>query len=347
MIKNAPKSIKAISSIILAEEALKRGIKINHINRYQKRMAFLELLYKKHFEYIAGQNVSQTSFTGNYATSNKALTKSLLLRAKINIAKGKLFSKGDIDKAQNFINKIGYPIVIKKKDGTHGDLVFVGIKNRKMCDKAANCILKENDDVLIEKEFKGKEYRIIATKNKFIAATNRIPANVIGDGIHTIRELIKSKNNDIKRGNSFFENKPLRKIKVNNIVKQNIREQNMTLNTILFEKEKIYLRKTSNLSTGGDSIDVTDQVHPEIRKIAIRAIRAIPGLAYAGIDLMTNNNISKKPTKNSYIIIEINASPGIFMHHFPYQGKSRNVAKGIIDILFPETKGKYIDVKIK
>jgi len=342
MIKNVPKSIKAISSIILAEEALKRGIKINHINRYQKRMAFLELSYKKHFEYIAGQNVSQTSFTGNYATSNKALTKSLLARAKINIAKGKLFGRDDIGKAQDFINKIGYPIVIKKKDGTHGDSVFVGIKNRKMRDEAISCILKENDDVLIEKEFRGKEYRIIATRNKFVAATNRIPANVIGDGIHTIRELIENKNNDPKRGNSFFERKPLRKIKVDNIVKQNISEQNMTLNTILSKKEKIYLRKTSNLSTGGDSIDVTDQVHSDIKKIAVKTIKAIPGLAYAGVDFMTNQDISKKPTKSSYIIIEINASPGIFMHHSPYQGKSRNVAKEVIDILFPETKGKYI-----
>ena len=109
------------------------------------------------------------------------------------------------------------------------------------------------------------------------------------------------------------------------------------------EEEKIYLRNESSVSTGGDSIDVTDLVHPDLKKIAIKAVRAIPGLAYAGVDLMTNKDISKKPTKNSYIVLEINSSPGIDIHHFPFKGKSRDVAKGIIDILFPETKGKYVE----
>jgi D-alanine-D-alanine ligase-like ATP-grasp enzyme len=340
MIKSVPKSIKAISSIILAEEALKRGIKINHINRYQKRMAFLELSYKKHFEYIAGQNVSQTSSTGNYATSNKALTKSLLVRAKINTARGKLFSKDKIGKAQNFINKIRYPIVIKKKDGAHGDLVFVGIKNRKMRDEAISCILKENDDVLIEKEFRGKEYRIIATRNKFVAATYRDPANVVGDGIHNIKELIKIKNSDLRRGDSSLD--IFIKIKIDDIVKRKLVDMKIKTEEILPEGKKIYLRDNSNISTGGDSIDVTNQVHSDFMKIAVKTIRAFPGLFYGGIDLMSNQDISKKPTKKSYIVLEVNSSPGISLHHFPYQGKSRNVAKEIIDILFPETKRKYV-----
>ena len=102
--------------------------------------------------------------------------------------------------------------------------------------------------------------------------------------------------------------------------------------------ERIYLRKNSNLSTGGDSIDITDIIHPDFKKIAIKTIHAIPGIVYAGIDLMTDKDISKKPTRNNYIIIEMNLSPGIFMHHFPYKGRSRNVAKEIIDMLFPENK---------
>ena len=339
------KSIKSISSTLLADEAIKRGIKIDHINFYQTGMAFLELSYKNHFKYILNQKSSETSTTASYAVENKALAKSLLGRKNINVAKGKLFNKDcDNNEIYKFINRIKYPIVIKPVNGAHGDSVFIGLKNKKDCEEVIKKIFKKNNYVLIEKEFKGEEYRIIASRNKFIAATNRIPANVIGDGTNTIKKLIKIKNNNPLRGgkNSFWEGKPWVKIKIDNIVKNNLKRNGLKLSSIVSKGKRIYLRNNSNLSTGGDSIDVTDQIHSDFKEIAIKAVRAIPGLTYAGLDLMTNKNISEKPTKTSYIVIEMNASPGISMQHFPYQGKPRNVAKGIIDILFPETKGKYI-----
>ncbi|NOQ68181.1 carboxylate--amine ligase [Patescibacteria group bacterium] len=335
-----PKSINMISSKILAEETIKRGIKINHINSYQKEMAFLELVYKKHYEYILGSNISKTTVCATYAVENKSLTKSLLTRAKISVAKGKLFSKKNINEVYKFIDRIKYPIVIKPFDGAHGDMVFIGIKNKNDFNEKLKKIFQKHEYVLVEKEFKGKEFRFIAGRNKIFAVAHREPANVIGDGIHTIRELIKIKNQDPKRGKGHIY--PLTKIEINNITKQYLKEQKIELEKVLSSGKKIYLRKNSNLSTGGDSIDVTDQVHPELKKIAVKTICAIPGFAYGGIDIMINKDISKKPTKNSYIVIELNPSPGLRMHHFPAIGKPRNVAKEIIDILFPETKGKYI-----
>ena len=329
-----------IDTIILSQEALKRGIKINYIEKFQKDIDFLELSFKNHFEYIRGERSSKTSCIASYTLEDKAQTKYLLSRKKISIAKGKLFHRSKINEAYKFIKKIGYPLVIKINDGAHGNFVFIGINNKKDCEKAIDCILKKNDYVLIEKKFKGKEFRFIATAKKVLAVTYRDPANVTGDGIHNIKELVKIKNSDPMRGEK--NEKPLTKIKIDNITKQNLSEQNIKLDYVPEKEEKIYLRKESNISTGGDSIDVTDQVHPELKRIAIRAVRAIPGLAYAGVDLMTNRDISKKPTKNSYIIVELNASPGIYPQHFPYQGKPINVAKEIIDILFPETKGKYV-----
>ncbi|MDP2762897.1 MAG: hypothetical protein Q8O27_00030 [Enterobacteriaceae bacterium] len=336
-----PKSIKVNSSVILAKEAKKRGIKINHINNYQKEMAFLELSYKKHIEYIIGQKSSKTSAIASEAVENKALAKSLLSRKKISVAEGRLFDKDrGIDEIYRYIEKIGHPVVMKPFDGAHGNLVFIGPKDKRDCNEARKKIIKKSKYILVEKEFKGKEFRFIATASKVIAVTYRDPANVIGDDIHNIKELVKIKNSDPMRGEK--NKKPLTKIKIDNITKQNLIEQNIKLDYIPVKGEKIYLRKESNISTGGDSIDVTDLVHPEFKKIAIKSVQAIPGLAYAGVDLMTNKDISEKPTKNSYIIVEINSSPGIYPQHFPYQGKSRNVAKEIIDLLFPETEGKYI-----
>ena len=329
-----------IDTKILSEEALKREIKINYIEKFQRDIDFMEFSFRNHFEYIRGEKSSKTSCIASYTLEDKAQTKYLLTRAKISVAKGKLFHRSKINEAYKFIKKIGYPLVIKKNDGAHGNLVFIGINNKKDCEKAIDCILKKNDYVLIEEEFKGKEFRFLATAKKVLAVAYRDPANIVGDGIHNIKELVKIKNKDPMRGEK--NEKPLTKIKIDNITKQNLIEQRIKLDYVPTEGEKVYFRKGSNISTGGDSIDVTDQVHPGLKKIAVKTVRAIPGLAYAGVDLMTNKDISEKPAKNSYIIIELNSSPGLRMHHFPVIGKPRNVAKGVIDILFPETKGKYI-----
>ena len=341
MVKNIYKDIKSTSTILLAKEALKRGIKVDHINYYQTGMAFLELSYRNHFKYILNQKSSKTSATASYAVKNKALAKSLLGRKNINIARGKLFNKDcDINEIYKFVNRIKYPIVIKPFDGAHGDMVFLGINNKKDCDKAIRKVFEESKYILVEKEFKGIEFRFLVSRDKVFAVTNRDPANVVGDGTYNIKELIRIKNSDPKRGEDYRSS--LVRIKIDKVVKQSLSKKNIDVNYIPNKGEKIYLRKESNISTGGDSIDVTDQVHPEVKMIAVRAVKAIPGLVYAGVDLMTNKDISKKPTKNSYIILEINDSPGIDIHHFPFKGKSRDVAKGIIDILFPETKGRCI-----
>jgi len=333
------KSIKQLSTLLIAKEAIKRGIRVDHINDYQKKEAFLELSYKNHYEYFVGQKSSKTSSTGDFAVNSKALTKSLLSTAKINIAEGRLFAKDDnIADIYEYIQKIGYPVVIKKNNGAHGNSVFIGMENKKMCKEAIDKVLKESDEVLVEKEFSGKEYRFTASREKVLAVMYREPANVIGDGLHKIRELIKIKNKDPRRGDDY--EKVLCKIKIDKIVRQNLAKQNLDLNSILTKERKIYLRKNSNLSTGGDSIDLTDVVHPEFKKIAVKAINAIPGLAYGGVDLMSGIDIAKKPKKNSYIILEINSSPGISMHYDPIKGKTRDVAKDIIDMLFPETKDR-------
>ncbi len=323
----------------LSEEALKRGIKINYIEKFQRDIDFMEFSFKNHFEYIRGERSSKTSCIASYTLEDKAQTKYLLSRRKISVATGKLFHKSKVREVYKFIKEIGYPLVIKINDGAHGNFVFIGINNKKDCEKSIACILKKNNYFLVEKEFKGMEFRFLATTKKVLAVAYRNPPHITGDGIHNIKELIKIKNSYQIRGefHKFF----LTKIKIDNIIKQNLIEQKMKLDHIPNKGEKVYLRKGSNISTGGDS-DVTDQVHPELKKIAVKAVRAIPGLAYAGVDLMTNKDISKKPTKSSYIIIELNSSPGLRMHHFPVIGKPRNVAKGIIDILFPETKGKYV-----
>lgn len=331
-------TIRSLSPKLFAREALKRGIFARHINLHKTDAAFLELSYKNHREFIVGQRISKTSLAAYWILENKELTKYFLKKNKINVARGAAFRKEERPRIFNYCQKIGFPVVAKPIFGSHGKSVFVGIKNKKMLDAAMTDILKNNEHILIEKEFIGKEYRFTAARKKVLAVMYREPANIVGDGVHTIKELVKIKNKDPRRGEKY--EKVLCKIKIDKIVKHNLAEQNLKFNSVLSKGQKIYLRKNSNLSTGGDSIDLMDAAHPELKKIAVKAINAIPGLAYGGVDLMSSRDISKKPSKNSYVILEVNSSPGISMHYNPIEGETRDVAKDVIDLLFPETKGR-------
>lgn len=332
------KSIKSISSVLLAEEALQRGIIVKHLNPYQDDEAFLELNYKKHKEFIIGQRTSKTSLEAYWILENKELTKEFLRRDGLNVAKGKVFKKDDADKIIDYCEKIKFPVVVKPVDGAHGEDVYTNINNKKELKAALKEVLKKNNYILAEKMFLGTEYRLIATRNKFLAATYREPANIVGDGVHSIRELIKIKNSDSRRGDSFLD--IFVKIKIDNIVRNKLVDAKVKLEDILPKSKKLYLRDTSNISTGGDSIDVTEKIHSDFKKIAVKIIRAFPKLFYGGVDLMLNQDISKKPTKKSYIVLEVNSSPGISLQHYPFNGTTIDVAKEIIDMLFPETKNK-------
>lgn len=329
------------STYLIAKEAEGRGIKVKKILQNEeafKKFSYLDLKHKGHREIIIGQRTSQTSVIAFWAQRNKQLAKYLLKENGINVSKGRAFK---IDKQKEIIDyckKIKFPIVIKPLSATHGSGVFLGIDSLKEVKEAISEIKKGNHkQALIEEEFKGQEYRIFATKDKFLAATYRIPANVIGDGKSNIKKLVNQKNKDPRRAEGH--RKSLVKIKIDPLVKKYLKDQNLTINSVPKKDQQIFLRPNSNLSTGGDSIDYTDKVHPGVKKIAVKAIRSIPGLAYGGLDFLTKD-ITKAPSSKNYIVIEINDSPMLSMHHIPYEGKSRNVAKEIIDMLFPETKNK-------
>lgn len=328
-------TIRSISSVLLADEAMKRGIKVEHVNPYRYDEAFLKLEYKGHKEILIGQRSSKTSLEAYWILENKDLTRNFLQKSGINVAEGRVFKKEDAKDIPGYCEKIGYPVVAKKIAGSHGDLVFAGINNDEDLSEALSAIFQINNLVLIEKKFAGKEFRILATKEKVIGVINREPANVTGDGRHNIGELIETKNRDSKRGDEH--DSFLTKIKIDETVIKKLSEQKLTLDSVPSGGVKVYLRNNSNLSTGGDSVDYTDIIHPEYKKVAIQAICAIPGLAYAGIDLMSRD-ITVKPLLGDYIIIEMNSSPGLRSHHMPYLGKPINAAGEIMDVLFPETR---------
>lgn len=318
------------STYLLAKEAENRGAKI--IKIFPKRkLSYILMKLRNKTETIVGQRISKISVNAFFICKNKQATKYFLNLNKIKTTEGEFFYGEQKKEAIDFAKKIGFPVVVKPLDGTHGKDVFLGIKNIKELDNLIEKAFKSKKRFMVEKQFKGNEYRILATREKLLGVINRVPANVVGDGKHTIKDLVTIKNKDPRRMSGHMSS--LVKINIDEEILKNLKESKLKLTSILSKGRVVFLRKNSNISTGGDSIDFTEKIHPKIRKLAPKIISSIPDLSYGGIDFLTPD-ITKDPEKVGYAVIEINDSPMISMHHIPYEGKERNVAKDIIDLIF-------------
>lgn len=305
----------------------------------------IELEYNGKKTYFQAQNPFSTSSVALYATQNKTIEKNLLEEAGVTVAKGYTILKNDPPSYwKEVFDSVSKPMVLKPTHGTQGQQVYTGITDYAEFEKVVTSILPAHPSMyagcIVEEMFQGEEYRILANDKKVIGITNRKPANVVGDGVSTIQQLIDQKNTDPRRKND--PNNFLVTINVDDHVRSHLSAQNLTLETVIEKGKQIFLRKNSNISTGGDSIDVTDLAHPSVKEIAIKAIQAFPGLMFAGIDFMTKD-ITQPQTADSYIIVEVNNTPGYSIHDLPYEGKNRHAADEYLKILFPELEIKLED----
>jgi len=314
------------STAAIAKEAREMDIPILRIGDG----SILQLGYGKHQKRIEATLTENASCVSVDIACNKELTKSILHEYGIPVPAGKVVKSEQ--EALEYSEKIGYPVVVKPNCGSHGRGVSINLKNPQEVLESYKIAKEYEDTILVEKYIKGSYYRVLVVGDKVVAASHRISAHVTGDGTSTVTELINKENSSPLRGEGH--EKPLTKISIDRVAEQYLKKQNLTLDYIPGEGETVYLRENDNLSTGGVAIDVTDEVHEENRKVIAQAVRII-GLDVAGVDISTVD-ISKPITEVGGAIIEINAAPGIRMHHYPYKGTSRNVAKAIVDMLFPE-----------
>lgn len=269
---------------------------------------------------------------------NKEQTKQMLDAASIPVAKGDIcVDEEDLEKT---IKRIGYPIVLKPLDGNHGKGVSINVN--KWEDAVAGLLFaqKYSRKVIVERFVTGFDFRMLVIDNKLVAAAQRVPANIMGDGKHTVQQLIDETNKDPRRG--YGHENVLTEISVDRDTMDLLEKKNYTLETIPPDKEVVYLKSTANLSTGGTSIDVTDMVHPENIFLAERISRVI-GLDVCGIDIMAKN-LTQSLKENGGVILEVNAAPGFRMHLAPSEGLPRNVAAPVIDMLYPLGKPSRIPI---
>jgi len=213
-----------------------------------------------------------------------------------------IHSKKDINIGYNYAKKIGFPLITKPNSGSQGANVIM-VNNKKEFYLAMNKIFLKDNIALVQKIVKGKDYRVVVLDNKIISAYERIPFNITGDGKSTIKTLISKKLKD------FIDSDRAAKLKINDErIISNLQRQKLNYNSVLEKGHNIFLLNNANLSTGGESIDVTKIVHPGFKKIAVKLTRDM-GLRLCGVDLMIEGEISETPKK--YWVIEINAAPGL------------------------------------
>ena len=235
------------------------------------------------------------------------------------------------------IQKYGYPLVIKPIDGNHGKGNTTNIVNWEQAVKAFESAKVYGRNVIVEKFITGYDFRVLVINYQFVCAALRTPAAVVGDGEHTIQWLIDTTNLDPRRG--YGHEKVLTQITVDHSTQKMLEDKGYTLDTIPAAGEQVLLKTTANLSTGGTSTDVTDEVHPVNIFLAERIARII-GLDICGIDIMAAD-LRTSVYENGGAVLEVNAAPGFRMHIDPSEGLPRNVAEPVINMLFPDhTNGR-------
>lgn len=318
-----------LSTQLVIKEAIKRGVSVEVLDASEQVIRLRkgdksEIIFK-------GTKTSIDTYTTALILENKWVQKHIMQEHNMRVPKAILVEKGNsnIDRVLKTFEKKS--IVIKPKDTNFG-LGITILKHPYTQTDFNDALIHAfiyGDESIVEEFIEGPEYRFLVINFETISILNRVPANVIGDGLHTIDELVAIKNDDPMRGVGYM--KPLEKIKIGDIEKRILAEKGYHLASKPPKGTIVYLRKNSNISTGGDSIDVTDDVHSGYKRIAEQASRYLEA-KFNGIDIIIPN-IKEPQNEHNYSIIESNFNPALFMHDYPYSGKRRNTAKHVLDTL--------------
>ena len=322
------------STAALVDEAVSRGIPFIRMNN----SSLVQLGYGKNQMRFMATRTDKTSSIAVDIAGDKEETKRILKEQAIPVAAGTTVTEEQgLLKA---IADIGFPLVLKPLNGNHGKGASINIKTQEEALDALKHAQKYSYKVIVERFISGRDFRVLVINNKMVAAALRTPAHVIGDGEHSIQQLIDIENKDPKRG--IGHENVLTLITVDRDTEEMLKKYNLTLESIPEQGKEIWLKSTANLSTGGTSRDVTDLVHPQNVFVCERIAKVI-GLDICGIDIMAEN--LQQPLGNTGgVVLEVNAAPGFRMHLAPSEGKHRNVAAPVLDMLYPPGKSAQIPI---
>ncbi|MBM4014103.1 MAG: cyanophycin synthetase [Planctomycetes bacterium] len=310
-------------SLVKAAEA--RDIPWLRLNRY----SLIQFGHGKWQKRIQATITSETRHIAVEIASDKEETVRILGDLGLPVPKQQLvYSERE---AVRQAERIGWPVVVKPLDANHGRGVSIRLTTPEQVSVAFAAAREHSRGVIVESFLEGFDHRLLVVNGELVAAALRKPGHVVGDGVHTIEQLVEIVNRDPRRG--VGHEKVLTKLEIDAQAQRLLEKKGYVRTTVPAKGEEVFLRSTGNLSTGGTSIDVTDTIHPDNREMAARAIKAI-GLDIGGVDFLTPD-ITRSYREVGGGICEVNAAPGFRMHVAPTEGKARNVAEPVMEMLFP------------
>lgn len=322
------------STNAIVEAAKERNIPVWRMNGE----SLVQLGYGKHRRFIQAALTNQTSSIGVDIAGDKELTKKLLAQAEIPVPYGVLVTN-DAEVVEAW-REVGSPAVVKPLDGRQGKGVSVNLLTEEEVKNAFRVAQAYSRYVLVEEQFTGTNYRVLIINGRMVAASERLAPAVKGDGKSTIAELVEIENQNPLRGDCH--EKPLTKIKMDEIALAHLEKHGWSAEFVPGAGEIITLREGCNLSTGGTARNVTEIVHPTVKKMCERAARIV-GLDICGVDLVLRD-ITEPLGTGTGGVIELNAAPGLRMHTHPSEGEAKNVGAAIVEMLYPNNAPSRIPI---
>ncbi|HFM5956720.1 TPA: bifunctional glutamate--cysteine ligase GshA/glutathione synthetase GshB, partial [Enterococcus faecium] len=315
-----------LSTQIFMFDAIQKGVQVKVLDESDQ---FLRLQFQDHVEYVKNANMtSKDSYIVPLIMENKTVTKKVLKEAGFRVPGGAEFSSME-EAVKAYPRFAEQAFVIKPKSTNYGLGITIFKEGASLEDYQAGLAIafREDSSVLVEEFMPGTEYRFFVIDGEVQAIMLRVPANVIGDSIRTVKELVEEKNSDPLRGTNHRA--PLELIQLGELEQLMLKEQGLTIESVPQANQIVYLRENSNISTGGDSIDMTDEFSEAYKKIAVSAVEAL-GAKISGIDLIIpDKEIDPTTDKKAYGIIEANFNPAMHMHVYPFAGKGRRLTMNV------------------
>lgn len=313
------------STAAIVRAAEKRGIPTRRLNDG----SLVQLGWGKRQHRIWTAETDQTSALAEQIAQDKNLTRLLLGNVGVPVPWGRPVQ--DADDAVAAAEELGYPVVVKPQYGNQGRGVLTHLRSPEQVRQAYAVAAAISSHLMVEQHIEGADHRLLVVGGRLVAASLREPAQVIGDGIATIRQLVDRVNQDPRRSDGHGT--ALSLIKIDSVALGVLEEQGFTPDSVPAAGQKVLIRRNANLSTGGTATDVTDAVHPSTAAKAVDAAKAV-GLDVAGVDVVTVD-ISRPLEETRGAVVEVNAGPGLRMHLEPSAGQPRPVGEAIVDSLFP------------
>ena len=307
----------------IVEAAVARGIPYRRLTRG----SLVQFGWGSKQRRIQAAEVDSTSAVAESIGQDKDLTKRLLHAAGVPVPLGKPVES--VDEAWEVALKVGLPVVVKPQDGNQGKGVTVNITDRAQLEEAYKNAA-DYGTVMVERFLPGHDFRLLVVGDQLVAAARREPPQVLGDGEHTVRQLVEVVNQDPRRGEGHATS--LTKIRLDDIAVARLAMQGLTPDSVPPKGQRVILRNNANLSTGGTATDVTDDVHPEVAARAVAAAQMV-GLHICGVDMVAET-VLRPLEEQGGGFVEVNAAPGLRMHLAPSYGKPRNVGQAMVDKLY-------------